>query len=287
MRRVGWLAVLALVAVASGALAAETQQTQMDWREGTFIVGAYGAGEAVWPADTAAPDHERLDVTVSPCHRDLEVDLEYHPPDANASLAEMAEAILPYRFRLTLEAPDGTQTIRRVVDEPRHGYDLGTVDAPGTYTLQLELLEGADVDWRARVQGWTVADPTCGLWVNEIETNPADGAEQVELYHEADTSVDLSSWRLAARNATLERSYPVPDGTVIARGEHPVIGLDGPPAPDRNLTVALVPPVGGAVDASPSLTDEDGDDRTHQRSPDGAVSWTFATGTPGEPNVGG
>jgi hypothetical protein len=284
-----WLAVLLVLAlvVPTGTTSARFG-TQMDWTEGRFEAGLVGAGESLTPENAPSVDHERLAFTVSPCHRDLELDLEYEPSEAELLVAGNG-LVLPYRFRVSLYDPAGERLTRYTVDEPDHGLYLPTVAEAETYTLQLELLEGVLVDWRARVQGWGVDDPTCGLWLNEVETNPSgddEGAEWVEVYNEADEPIDLADWTIRVTGDNTDRSYPLPArAQAPAGGEHAAFDLDGDePVPDANATVELVPPEGGALDASPTLDDPRDDGFTHQRSPDAARTWVFAEGTRGAAN---
>lgn len=288
-RRLLLVLVLALVGVASGAGAADTFRDQMDWREGGFLVGMAGAGEYVFPGWLDAPDHERLSFTVNPCHRDLELDLEYEPPGATLSLADTVEATFPFRFRITLEDPDGDQLVRYNATQPDHGYGLPVVDAPGTYTLQLELLEGAVAEWRARVQGWDVDDPSCELWLNEVEANPSGpdaGNEWVEIYNEGSQAFDVAGWQVASGHQGQAHTIEEDTDTVVpAEGYHrvdldPDVHLD-----DENERVQLLAPEGASLDGSPTLNDTADDGDTWQREGDGLGDWIFAPGTPGEPNA--
>lgn len=283
---------LALLVPAAGVQAAAPQHTHMETREGRFLVGTSGAGETLFPEGVDAPDHERLPFQVNTCHRELELDLSYRPAGLTANTS-LAEATLPYRFRVSLYAPNGTQLVRYVVEDPEQGLPLGKVDQAGNYTLQLELIEGANVHWEARVQGWRIfGEPTCDLWLNEVETNPAgadNGSEFVEVYNVGNQSFDLTGWSLRAKTPNETQTYPVPNGTSVpaadeTSGGFATVDLEGASVPDSNATLELVPPVGGELDASPVLDDTRDDAGTHQRSPDGAEDWIFAEGTPGAPN---
>lgn len=285
----GWLALVLgclLVLPAGTVQAADTFRTQMDWREGTFLAGTFGAGESLFPEATPAPDHARLGFDVSPCHRDLEIDLLYEPAGAGVD-TEKVTAQLPYRFRISLYDPAGERLERYVVDEPDHGLPLGTVDETGHYTVQLELIEGANVHWETRVQGWAVDDPSCGLWVNEVEANPPGldiTGEWVEIHHDGEAAFDLSDWYVEAAGTNRTLEYEIPSGTSVPSDGFAVVDLPGQLVPDENVSLSLVPPVGGAVDGSPRLDDTRDGDGTQQRVPDGASSWLFAEATPGTSN---
>lgn len=291
-RWLGVALVVALLAASGTAAAAATHRTQLDWTEGRFEAGLAGAGEFLFPEGVPAPDHERLDVEVSPCHRALELDLLYHPPNASV-FVNGSGGSLPFRFRYSLYAPDGARLFRHVVDEPDHNYPLPLVDEPGNYTLQLELIEGALVEWRARVQGFNArdgpggaTDPTCDLWLNEAETHPAGGdAEWVELYNERAAPLELDGWSVRVQAPNLTRERAIPNGTEVPADGHALVDLGTDDAvPDENASLELVPPVGGELDASPRLDDPAGDRDTHQRVPDGGRDWRLLAGTPGAAN---
>lgn len=292
--RAGIVALLALtlVALAGPVQAASTTEQLLDWTEGSFEAGLAGAGTFLFPSDELAPDHERIPFRVNPCHRSLSLGLEYEPRNASARLAHdgtAAEAALPYRFRANLIAPNGTQVYDRIVDEPDLSIFFSVVEEPGEYTLELELLEGALVDWRVRMRGWAVDDPSCGLWLNEVETNPSGpdpGEEWVEIYNEGEQAFDLSGWTIRS-NTSL--TYEIPENTSVPAGGYEAVSLGGngsgsAPLANGDETVELVAPLGGRLDASVPLQDTADDEKTWQRSPDGAKQWIYEPGTRGETN---
>lgn len=305
MARALVLAALVLaVPLVPSAGAASTMQVPLDWTQGTFRAGLLGHGDPLWPNGTPAqaPDHAELAFHVSPCHRKLSPGLRYEPEgaflDAAAGGIEV-EAGLPYRFQLTLIAPNGTELRSTTIDEPDPSIGgptvpFYTVDEPGRYVLRLELLEGALVDWELRVRGFAVAgEPTCDLWLNEVELNPDGldaGKEWVELYNEGETRIDVSGWQLVGLgdgtgqgNAT----FTIPDGTVVPAGGYSKVVLDGQEVlDDVGEMVQLVAPSGGVLDASVPLNDAGDDEATNQRVPDGSQDWQLAPGTPGAPNAG-
>lgn len=286
MRWLPLVLVLAAAALAVPGQAAPTMQVPLDWTEGTFEAGLQGLGKTVFPAAVDAPDHERLPFTVSPCHRQLSLGLEYEPRNASARVqhdGNAAELILPYRFHAGLIAPNGTVLHRITVEEPDLSIPFGLVEEPGEHTLELELLEGALVDWRVRVRGFAVHDdPACSVWLNEVETNASQGGDWVELYNDGDEAADVSGWQVHANGTD---ATTVLDEAVLAAGEHRTFALSGDAA-DRNETLTLQGPEGGTVEATPALDDAAGDDRTWQQDADAPGPWIFAESTPGGPNAG-
>lgn len=279
--------VLALTAPASPAQAASSMHVHLE-DEGTFEAGLRGAGKALFPSFVDAPDHERLPLPVNPCHRQLSLGLEYEPRNASVRAAESgyaAEATMPYRFQAGLIAPDGTVLHRIVVEEPDLSIPFGTVDESGPYTLELELLEGAAVEWEVRVRGFAVhEDPTCDVWLNEVETHASNGGDWVELYNEGEETVDLSGWALEANRTAAE--HVLADGFALSPGEHRVVDVERGAFGPAEETVTLLGPRGSPFSSTPPLDDLAPDERTWQKADDGLGDWIFAEGTPGQPNAG-
>lgn len=291
------LAVLLLTVPATGVQAASSQHNPLDRTNGSFEAGLFGAGQALWPKGVPAPDHERFDLPISPCHRTLSLGLLYEPKNASAGArvdGNVVHASFPYRFRAGLLDPNGTVMHRIIVDEPDLSIPFGTVERAGDYTLELELLEGAMVDFQVRVRGfqpWADDEPTCELWLNEVETNPPGpdaGREWVELYNEGDVPVDVSGWRVrGTQPADGSATYLIPNGTSVAAGGYEQVRLDGDTyLADENETVELLAPSGGPLDASVPLDDTADGAGTWQKAADGLGDWIFAEGTPGGPNAG-
>ncbi len=265
-------------------------QTSLDWTEGSFEASLFGFGKHLWPEAVPAPDHEHIPFEVSPCHRALSLGLAYEPAEAGVLVEEddiEIEAAYSFRFQAGLIAPDGTLLHRIEVDDPTLGTPFGVVEEPGEYVLELELLDGAAVEWETRVRGFAILDdPTCDLWLNEVQLNPPTtdlGGEQwVEVYNANDEAFDLSQWRITGENSG--DTSIIEDGTAVPGEGHLQILLDEGFFKTQGEIVQLKPPVGNVLDASPSLTDSRPSDSSHQRCPDGSLSWGFAVQTPGEPN---
>jgi hypothetical protein len=285
VRRLALLLVVALLGVSVPAQAAPTTHTHLGWTEGTFEAGLAGLGKRVFPAFVDAPDHERVPFPVDPCHRELSLGLDYEPRNASVRAAEAgyaAEASLPYRFQAGLVAPNGTVLHRITIEQPDLSIPFGTVEEPGEYELELELLEGALVDWSVRVRGFAVDDPACQVWLNEVETSPASGDDWVELYNEGPAPVDVTGWSLHANRSGQTTTL---GEASLASGEHRVVDLGPEALADVDESVALQGPAGGTIEASGELTDEAGTDETWQKPGDGLGDWILDLGTPGEPNA--
>lgn len=274
------------------AAGADTARDQVNWTEGSFEASLFGFGKHVIPEGIPAPDHERIPFQVSPCHRNLQIDLHFEPEEAGVGLevnGTEVSAAYSYRFQASLIAPNGTVLHRFEIDDPfpDHTHPRVVVDEPGDYILELELLDGAAVHWEVRIRGWAIenTEPTCNLWLNEVELNPPStdlGDQWVEVHNENDAAFDLSGWTIAGERSG--NDHEIPEGTGVESDGYKVIQLDKHTLATENETVHLVPPVGNVLDASPTISDEQPSDASHQRCPDATRAWGFTQATPSYPN---
>jgi competence protein ComEC len=126
------------------------------------------------------------------------------------------------------------------------------------------------------------------ILINELESNPNgddSGAEEVELYNPSEVPVDLSGWSVgstAGRTATVV----IDSGATIPAQSHLIIGRSSQWLDNGDEGVELRDSSGALIDSAGPFSDEDNDDSTWQRSPDGGKRWIFATGTMEGANVG-
>ncbi len=126
------------------------------------------------------------------------------------------------------------------------------------------------------------------ILINELESNPNgddSGAEEVELYNPSDVPVDLSGWSVgstAGRTAT----EVIDNGAAIPAHGYLIIGRSSQWLDNSDEAVELRGASGALIDSAGPFSDEDNDDSTWQRSPDGGERWIFATGTMEDANVG-
>jgi competence protein ComEC len=126
------------------------------------------------------------------------------------------------------------------------------------------------------------------ILINELESNPNgddSGTEEVELYNPSEVPVDLSGWSVgstAGRTATVV----IDSGATIPAQSHLIIGRSSQWLDNSDEGVELRDASGALIDSAGPFSDEDNDDSTWQRSPDGGERWIFATGTMEGANVG-
>ncbi len=123
------------------------------------------------------------------------------------------------------------------------------------------------------------------LWVfiNEVEANPAGSdskSEWVELYNDGDGDVDVGNWTLATAGGTVVTIEP---GSIVPAGGFLVVTADGLWLRNTEETVILKDDEGNEVDRTPVLDDEDDDDYSWARHPDGGIEWVYIESSRGEP----
>lgn len=159
-----------------------------------------------------------------------------------------------------------------------------TFGADGTYTVTLTVDDGSLTDSQSQDVTVSEGTGTTGVVVNEFEPNPRggdSGNEWAELYNPGSSPVDVTGWTLTANSGTSVTLTL--DGTIPAGGylvvEHTDQWIDNS---DEWLT--LEDDAGTLIDETPVFDDFENDDRSHQRSTDGADSWEFRTNTKGASN---
>ena len=128
------------------------------------------------------------------------------------------------------------------------------------------------------------------ILINEVELNPAGtdtGTEKVELYNPSNTSIDVSGWTIssaAGRTATVV----INEGTTITSKGYLIVGRDSQQWLDNTGEgIDLRNELGILIDSVGPFSDQDNDESTWQRSPDGQDNWAFSTSnTLGSANFG-
>ena len=118
------------------------------------------------------------------------------------------------------------------------------------------------------------------ILINEVELNPSGtdtGTEKVELYNPSNTSIDVSGWTIssaAGRTATVV----INEGTTITSKGYLIVGRDSQQWLDNTGEgIDLRNELGILIDSVGPFSDQDNDESTWQRSPDGQDNWAFST----------
>jgi competence protein ComEC len=119
------------------------------------------------------------------------------------------------------------------------------------------------------------------ILINEVELNPAGtdtGTEKVELYNPSNTGIDVSGWTVsstAGRTATVV----INEGTTIPSKGYLIVGRDSQQQwlDNTGEGIDLRNELGILIDSVGPFSDQDNDDSTWQRSPDGQDNWVVST----------
>ena len=117
--------------------------------------------------------------------------------------------------------------------------------------------------------------------INEVELNPAGtdtGTKKVELYNPSNTGIDVSGWTIssaAGRTATVV----INEGTTLPPNGYLIVGRDSQQQwlDNTGEGIDLRNDLGILIDSVGPFSDQDNDESTWQRSPDGQDNWVFST----------
>src|SRR3712207_2775994 len=129
------------------------------------------------------------------------------------------------------------------------------------------------------VQAYATTDNQ--ILINEVELNPAGtdtGTEKIELYNPSNIGVKVSGWTMssaAGRTATVM----INEGTTIPPKGYLIVGRDSQQQwlDNTGEGIDLRNDLGIQIDSVGPFSDQDNDESTWQRSPDGQDNWVFST----------
>jgi hypothetical protein len=131
--------------------------------------------------------------------------------------------------------------------------------------------------------------------INEVELNPSgEATEWVELHNSGEDSVNIGRWSVSIveilpSSCRWTGSTPIPRGTILQANEFYVVEGDPRWVHENNGTVYLTTDAAVEVDKTPPLSDEEGNDFSWCRYPNGLDTdtrsdWAFIKSTPGAEN---
>ena len=123
--------------------------------------------------------------------------------------------------------------------------------------------------------------------INEVEINPLNGAEFVELYNPTSQPVDISGWSLTP--SLTWKTYEIVANTIIEPQSFAAFTYSSSWFKDFGDTISLTNSSGELIDQTPLLADQNNDADTWQRNTDGldtnSISdWKLKTMTPKSSN---
>ena len=123
--------------------------------------------------------------------------------------------------------------------------------------------------------------------INEVEINPTNGAEYVELYNPTSQPIDVSGWYVTP--STIWKKFEIPSNTIIESESFLAFTHSAHWFKDFGDTISLTNSFDELIDTTPLLVDEDDDSNSWQRSVDGldtdsASDWELKRMTPKSSN---
>ena len=103
--------------------------------------------------------------------------------------------------------------------------------------------------------------------INEVEINPTNGAEYVELYNPTSQPIDISGWFISP--STIWKKFEIPSNTIIESESFLGFTHSAHWFKDFGDTISLTNNLGELIDITPLLVDENDDSDSWQRSVDG------------------
>ncbi|HZB79663.1 MAG TPA: MBL fold metallo-hydrolase [Nitrososphaera sp.] len=129
------------------------------------------------------------------------------------------------------------------------------------------------------------------ILINEVEPNPLgtdNGTEKVELYNPSNTGIDVGGWTVSS-TADRTATVVINEGTTIAPKGYLIVGRDSQQQWLDNIGEGIIVrnELQILIDSVGPFSDQDNDESTWQRSPDGQDNWVFSSSTTlGSPNFG-
>jgi len=123
--------------------------------------------------------------------------------------------------------------------------------------------------------------------INEVEINPTNGAEYVELYNPTSQPIDVGGWSITP--SLTWKKYEIPSNTIIESESFLAFNHSAYWFKDFGDVISLTNNFGELIDTTPLLADEDDDSNSWQRSVDGldtdsASDWELKRMTPKSSN---
>lgn len=116
--------------------------------------------------------------------------------------------------------------------------------------------------------------------INEIELNPPGsdiGTEKVELYNPSGVGIEVSGWTVSS-TAGRTTTVVINEGTTIPPKSYLIVGRDSQQQWLDNIGEGIIVrnQLGILIDSVGPFSDQDNDESTWQRSPNGQDNWVFS-----------
>ncbi len=115
--------------------------------------------------------------------------------------------------------------------------------------------------------------------INEVEINPLEGKEWIELYNNEDEGVNISNWKIYDGNP--QKIFTVPNETLVKNGDYYIILLNRSWLNNDGDYVTLYDSSNNKIDETENLKEEEKSIKTHQLC---SSTWKFMASTKGSEN---
>ncbi len=149
--------------------------------------------------------------------------------------------------------------------------------AASASSVFVEVIDAEGDEFDA-AEGWPAS-----VVINEVEANPPDDDEDnewLELYNGGDGDADVGDWWLTTAGGSV---VSIESGTIIPAGGFLVVEAEGYWLRNSDEMVILKDAEGDEVDRTPVISDDENDDRSWSRHPDGGCEWVYIRSSPGQP----
>ncbi len=211
--------------------------------------------------------------------------------EVKISLPESIDLCEPEVYALVVSSDERAEELSATVELPEGFFYSG-----GSEVSLAGLRSQCEPSLQGRSMRWDLSPSlrSCRhVVINEFEQNPEgpdQGKEWVELYNPSSREVKIGGWRLV--DSYYRKVVTLPQDASISPGGHKIVAwTNGTLINSRTVGLCLHDPSGKTVDCTPSVADEEDDDRCWARSSDGKdldadPDWTFQTSTEGDSNGG-
>lgn len=211
--------------------------------------------------------------------------------DVKISLPESIDLCEPEVYALVVSGDEQAEELSATVDLPEGFFYSG-----GSEVFLAGLCSQCEPSVQGRSLRWDLSPSlrSCRhVVINELEQNPKgpdQGNEWVELYNPSSREVKIGGWRLV--DSYYRKVVALPQDASISPGGHKIVSwTNGSLINSRTVSLCLLDSSGKTVDCTPSVVDEEDDDLSWSRSPDGKdldadLDWTFQASTKGSSNGG-
>lgn len=211
--------------------------------------------------------------------------------DVNISIPETADLCEPEVYALVANGDEQVDDVLAAVELPEgFSYSGGSRVSLGGRSKECEpSVQGRSLRWDL-----SSSLKACrNIVINEFDLNPKGpdkGKEWVELYNPSSFDAKIGGWRLV--DSYYRKTVTLPQDTSISPGGFMVvIWTNSTLINSRAVGLTLYDLAGRAVDSTPGWTDEEDDDLSWARLPDGKdldsdQDWAFQASTEGASNGG-